>query len=88
MEISLNAAGLSNLGRMTVSVLDERFNPLPGVGAAECTGPMSAGLRQKATWRGGDQVAADGPIRVRVDFSGIRPEDLRLYAIYVAPPPR
>lgn len=26
-----------------------------------------------------------GPIRVRVDFGGVRPEDVRLYAVYLDP---
>ena len=36
-----------------------------------------------ALWNRGN--GATGPIRARVDFGGVRPEDVRLYAVYLDP---
>ncbi|MSU70002.1 MAG: hypothetical protein EXS39_04350 [Opitutaceae bacterium] len=85
--ISVNASGLSDLSQLKVSVLDEQFRELPGFGAADWTGPKESGFSQRATWGQRNIVSAGGPIRIRVDFSGVRPEDLKLYAIYVTPVP-
>ncbi len=81
--VSLNIGGLGRYSRVRVSILDEEFRPLPGYGAKECLGPKAGGLQQQVTWRGKEHVTAKGPIRVRVDFEGVRPEDIRLYAVYV-----
>ena len=81
--ISLNVAGLNELSKVKVSVLDEQFHQLPGYSGADCTAPEKAGLRQRVQWGTKDRVTANGPIRVRVDFGGLRPEDLKLYAVYV-----
>jgi hypothetical protein len=83
--ISLNTSGLSELSALKISVLDERLQPLAGFGAAASGPALRSGLRQRVTWGGNDRVLSEGPIRVRVDFGGARPEDLRLYAVYVTP---
>ena len=72
---------------MKVSVTDERMRTLPGYAAADCTGPLRSGLRERAVWGAHGTVDAPGPIRIRVDFAGVRPEDIKLYAIYVTPSP-
>jgi hypothetical protein len=81
--ISLNVAGLNELSKVKVSVLDERFQELAGFGAADCTAPEKSGLRQRVQWGAKDRVTLSGPIRIRVDFGGVRPEDLKLYTVYV-----
>jgi hypothetical protein len=83
--VHLNVANLNDLSKVKVAVLDEHFQELPGFRSADCTGPVQAGLRQKVEWGGRERVEAPGPIRIRVDFAGVRPEDLRLYAMYVDP---
>jgi hypothetical protein len=83
--ISLNIAGLNDLSRAKVSVFDERFQPLPGCSAADCTGPVRPGLRQTVQWGSREKITSSEPIRVRIDFAGVRPEDVKLYAIYVSP---
>ena len=45
--------------------------------------PPPAGARSHELFQSSDVKSAQGSIRVRVDFSGARPEDARLYAIYV-----
>jgi hypothetical protein len=85
VSISLNAAGLSDRGVLKVGVLDEQFRELPGLEAVSCTAPTGSDLRQEVKWGPLDKVTAPGRLRIRIDFGGVRPEDLRLYAIYVTP---
>jgi hypothetical protein len=47
--------------------------------------PEQSGLRQTISWSGKERVAVKGPIRLRIDFGGIRPEDIKFYAAYVTP---
>lgn len=85
MRVSLNIGGIGRWSRVRVAVLDREFRPLPGFATRDCTGPDRSGLDQPVTWKGGASVTTPGPIRVRVDFDGPRPEDLKLFAIYVRP---
>ena len=81
--VSLNVDRLSEHAQVAVEILDERFQPLDGYSAAECN-RLESGLRQPVGW--GRQTAVrdrGGPFRVRVNFTGLRPEDPRLYAIYL-----
>lgn len=83
--VALNVAGLSQHAQVTVEVLDERFRPLDGYAHRDCR-PLESGLKQPVTWRGRAVVhGTGGPIRLRVNYAGIRPEDPQLYAIYVEP---
>ena len=83
--VALNVAGLSQLAQVTVGVLDERFRPLDGYSHRDCR-PLESGLKQPVTWRRRAVVeGTGGPIRLRVNYAGIRPEDPQLYAIYVEP---
>ena len=59
--IELNAGGLGQWTSAKVSVLDEQMNVLPGYDAADCTGPSTAGLRQRVVWGSRDTVTAPGP---------------------------
>ena len=42
------------------------------------------GLRIPVTWKKGDLPGGGGRIRFKVNFSGVRPEDIKLYALYVS----
>jgi hypothetical protein len=82
--VFLNVGGLSEHSQVQVEVLTERLEPLPGYTAAEGGALTAAGLRQAVRWQAHDQLeAVQGPIRLRVSFGGLRPEDIRLYAVYV-----
>ena len=83
--ISVNAADLGQWSQLKVTMLDEQFHELPGYTAKECTGPEQAGLHQRGTWGKNNHVSAGGSVRVRINFSGVRPEDLLWYAVYVEP---
>ena len=82
--ISLNVSGIGENSSIKVTVLDEQFRPIPGYEAGQCTGPSRPGLREVVSWGDKKTITANKPIRLRVDFGGIRPEDVRLYAAYLS----
>jgi hypothetical protein len=87
--IYVNATGLSDTGLLTVEILDERFQPVPGFAAADFA-PFGAksGLRLPVGWRGGGALEKiKQPIRIRLNWSGENQEAVRLYAVYVDNPP-
>ena len=81
--VSLNVGGLSKHAQIKVSVLDERLNVLDGYGSEDCTKPEEPGLRQLVRWGSRDVISVDEPIRLRIDMTGIRREDVELYAVYL-----
>ena len=73
------------VGGVVVEVLDEQFRPLPGFTTGEAIPLAQSGFRLPAAWRGKTTLDGGGkPVRVRVNFEGVRPEDIRVYATYVA----
>ena len=80
--LDLNVDGLGEHSSLRCAVLDERHQPLPGFALDDCMAPAASGFRQRVHWRGGEKIASAGRIRVRVQFTGIRPEDIALYALY------
>ena len=83
-DVALNVDGVSENSRVSVEVLTERLEPLPGHSADDCTAPTASGLSQAVSWSGRDSVQHnDGPIRLRINFTGIRSEDIRLHAAYL-----
>lgn len=87
-KISLNVTGLSDAGKMTVEVLDERFVPIPGYTAADfIPTDGNSGLRMPIKWRGGATLGKLAqPIRLRVNWSGENQEKVRLFAVYLDQP--
>jgi hypothetical protein len=84
-KVFVNADGLSDDAYITVEVTDEQFHVLPGYSSKECTPIKEPGFRQAATWGGKTAIGQQkGPVRVRVNLEGKRPEDIRVYATYVA----
>jgi len=84
-KIALNVDGLSEHSAVSAEILSEKLEPLPGFSEADCNLPTESGLCQPLSWQGGDTVQCeDGPIRLRLNFSGLRAEDVKLYAAYVS----
>ena len=80
-----NVAGVWEHSEVTVEVLDEQFRPLPGYSGAACVPLREPGIRQSVVWKDRHSVGEiDGPFRLRVSFNGLRRDDARLYALYVA----
>ena len=82
--IYLNLDGLSEYSRLSVEIIDERFEPLANYSRDNYVEPVESGLRQRVAWKNGETIeGVDGPLRIRVNFEGIRPEDIKLYAVYL-----
>lgn len=82
--VYMNVDGVSEYSKVGVEILDERFNVMAGYSREDCTAPKESGLHQPVKWQAREVIEkVDRPIRVRVNFGGIRPEDLKVYAIYV-----
>lgn len=79
-----NVDGIGEHAQIRVALLDERFGELPGFGKDESVALREPGLKQKVTWTGRDAAPAGaGTVRIQVNFEGVRPEDIKLYALYV-----
>ena len=79
----LNIGGISDYSKVSVLVLDEDFNPISGYSKEECCEIMENGFAVPVCWQRKMNVYQERPIRIRVDFEGIRPEDVRLYGVYL-----
>lgn len=82
-KVFINADGLGGYSALVVSVLTEKLELLPGYGPEECTEIKESGFRQVVHWKNRTDISSEQPVRLRIDFTGIRPEDARLYAIYL-----
>ena len=81
-----NVDGISEHSTLTVELCDEQFRPLPGYSGEDSIPLAASGLRQPVVWRGREVVRGlAGPLRLRATFGGLRPEDVKLYALYVTP---
>jgi hypothetical protein len=75
-----SAAVLTDLEQTASS---EPAQLVPGQAAEASAGDMP-GLRVPVVWKNSPTLpGGNGPIRLRVNFAGVRPEDIRLYAMYV-----
>lgn len=81
--IYANLEGASAHSHLKVEVLDEQFRPLPGYSGKAVVPLSQGGLRQPIVWEGRDNIQGMGiPFRLKVEFGGLRSEDLKLYALY------
>ena len=82
--VFVNAGGLSRHSELSVEVLDEQFHPVEGYSGDACIPLKEPGLRQPVSWKGmADTIDVSGAFRLQVTWGGIRPEDIKLYALYV-----
>ena len=82
--VFVNADGLTAESRLRVEILSEQLVPLDGYSADEAVPITESGFRQLAGWRRKTVLGQrEQPIRVRVNWEGMRPEDARVYAVYV-----
>ena len=82
-QLALNVDGLSAHSGVTVEILNERFTPLPGYTIDRCQPPTTGGFQQPVAWGEQAAIRADERIRISVHFTGVRPEDVKLYALYL-----
>ena len=83
--IWLNVDRLGDYSQLSVELLDIGFNPIPGYSGQDCILVAESGFRQRVAWKQGATIGHfDQPVRLRVNWEGIRPEDAQLYAAYIA----
>jgi hypothetical protein len=83
--VYVNADGLGEHTHLRVSLLDEGFRPLAGGAGAEAALVTENGLRVPVRWKRVPALGTHhGRVRLDIQFEGVRPEDARLYAAYVA----
>ncbi len=83
--IWLNVDRLGEYCQLRVELLDLGFNPIPGYSGGDCMAVAKSGFRQRVAWKQGETIGHfDHPVRLRVNWEGIRPEDAQLYAAYIA----
>jgi hypothetical protein len=85
LKVYANVDGLGEHSSVLVELCDEQFQPLPGYSGADCVPLQTPGLRQHIRWRGHETITGvEEPVRLRVSFCGLRPEDIKLFAIYIS----
>jgi len=85
MRIFVNADKLSEESHITVELLDQQFNSLPGYSGDDCVRLTKSGLRQPVSWRCKQSLEKSGrPFRIKVRWGGNRSEDAYVYALYVS----
>ena len=82
--IYVNADRVGAHSQLRVELLNREFMPIAGYSGDDCVVLSDSGMRQPVCWRHGDTVQKfDHPVRVRVNWEGMRAEDARLFAVYV-----
>ncbi len=83
-KIFINADGLSENTYLQLELLDEQLRSIPGYSGNDSALIKKGGLRQAVSWKGNrDLKNFNYPIRIRISYMGLRPEDVRVYAIYL-----
>ena len=84
-QLTLNVDGIGEYSAVSAEVVSERLEPIAGFTETDCVAPNSSGLAQPVTWKDRATLPCEhGPVRLRLNFSGVRVEDIRLYAAYLA----
>ena len=82
--VHVNASGLGAHTQIRISLLDEGFRPIPGYSGEDAAIVDTSGYQVPVRWRGNTTIPASlGRVRFDISFTGIRPEDARLHALYV-----
>jgi hypothetical protein len=86
--VCINVTGMSPSGQLTVELLDEQFRPIPGFSASDFVSLTGkSGLHLPVVWRGAETLPKfERPIRIRVNWSGVDQETVRLFAVYLDSP--
>src|SRR5262249_20674345 len=83
-KVYVNASGLSEQSRLSISLLEEGFRPIPSYSDQNAFVLAENGFRIPVGWKtNGSALPTQGRVRVLVQFEGVRPEDCALHAVYV-----
>jgi hypothetical protein len=83
VRLAVNVNGLGEYSKLRVSVLDNNYCPLPGYGPGDASVISENGLKVSVSWKDFETIRSEKPIRLKIDFEGIRPEDIEFYAAYL-----
>ena len=82
--LSVNIEGITEHSSITVELQDQSFRAIRGYEASASKAPKKGGFAQRITWNRHAVIEDIGtPVLVRINFEGLRPEDIRLYAVYL-----
>jgi hypothetical protein len=84
-QVFLNCGNLSKHSDLRVAVVDRNFKPVEGYSLGDCEPVQSDGFKVPVRWKQGDRLRAKGPVRLRIQWGGVRFEDPIVYAVYVTP---
>jgi hypothetical protein len=83
-KVYLNVGELGEHSRVTVEVLDEKFQGIAGLSGADSIPLTSSGLHEQVKWRNRASLGRfNHPVRLRVNFGGLQLEHARVYAVYL-----
>jgi hypothetical protein len=82
--VYVNVDGLGEHTHLRINLVDEGFRPLNGCAGADTAIINENGLRVSVKWKKTPALTKNlGRVRWDIEFAGIRPEDARLFAVYV-----
>lgn len=80
-----NVDGLGQYGELKVEVLTKEFIPIPSLAGGNSIPLQKSGLREKISWKNTASLDPSlGQVRLKVTSSGVRPEDVKIFALYLA----
>lgn len=83
-KVYVNVGGLGEYSNITVELLDDKFQAIPGFSGADSVPITKSGIREQVTWRNADSLGRlNSPIRLRIKFGGLQIEHARVYAVYL-----
>lgn len=83
-QVFLNVDGLNEHSEVLVEVLDEQCRELHGYCGESAAHVMENGFRVPVRWPQQSTLPVGQTCRLRLRWRGVRPEDAKLYAIYIA----
>jgi len=83
-KVFLNVGGLGPNCHLRINLLNEGFRPVAGFAGTDAALVANDGFRSLVRWTGGEALPIGRTFHLDVRFEGVRPEDARLYAIYVS----
>lgn len=82
--VRFNVSGLGPHSQLRVSLLDAGFHPVAGYSGEAAAILAESGFEVAVNWAGKNALPADrGALRLQIEFVGVRPEDIRLHAVYL-----
>jgi hypothetical protein len=86
-QVHVNVSGLGEHAFLRIHLLSEGFEPLPLYSGEHGAEIRTDGLYVPVIWGGETALPLQSRVRLSVEFCGVRPEDIHLYALYVGDEP-